>query len=73
MKLNKTESKLIENLKKSPLGRAGYYGAREANAAATLEKKGLVVKNPESGWYEHRCFDGSYTRKYVAQGYITAA
>jgi len=69
MKLTKTEIKLLTKLEKNGW-RTGYDGKRESNAARKLEEKGFVRRQRGDGWYQHRNWDGSYSRRYHPQGII---
>ena len=73
MKLTKTENKLLDKLENAKYDRVGYDGTRESGAASKLHEKGLAVKHVCDGSYWHRNWDGSYSRRYHPQGYITKA
>jgi hypothetical protein len=71
MKLTKTEAKLLDKLKNTNYDRISYDGIRESSAATKLQEKGLAVKHMCDGTYFQRRWDGSYSRRYHPQGYIT--
>jgi len=75
MKLNKTETKLLERMKHSKYSRTSVFGNREVQAAKKLADKGLATFTNQSDLVRNciRQQNGDYRSVFVYQGYLEEA